>query len=31
MSTLRQRGLAAVAAALTLGAFACSERRAMRE
>lgn len=26
MSTLRQRGLAAVAAALTLGAFACSER-----
>ena len=26
MSTLRQGGLAAVAAALTLGAFACSER-----
>ena len=26
MSTVRQRGLAAVAAALTLGAFACSER-----
>jgi hypothetical protein len=26
MSTLRQRGLATVAAALTLGAFACSDR-----